>query len=64
MAGSALPKEDQHFTYADYKSWELAPGERFEVIYGEAYAMAAPRPINALSAIRKRAVRRIENRNR
>jgi Uma2 family endonuclease len=34
--------EERHFTYADYKAWELAPGERFEVIYGEAYAMAAP----------------------
>ncbi|GBU28921.1 hypothetical protein R84B8_02483 [Treponema sp. R8-4-B8] len=38
----ALPKENQHFTYADYKEWDLAEGERFEVIYGEAYAMAAP----------------------
>jgi len=38
----ALPKEKQHFTYADYKEWELAEGERYEVIYGEAYAMAAP----------------------
>ena len=35
-------KEDRKFTYADYKDWELKPGERFEVIYGEAYAMAAP----------------------
>jgi len=39
---SALPKEDQYFSYADYKEWELAEGERFELIYGEAYAMAAP----------------------
>jgi Uma2 family endonuclease len=38
----ALPKEKRHFTYADYKEWELAEGERYEVIYGEAYAMAAP----------------------
>ena len=30
------------FTYADYKEWELAEGERFELIYGEAYAMSAP----------------------
>ena len=29
-------------TYADYKEWELAEGERFELIYGKAYAMAAP----------------------
>jgi len=38
----ALPKEEQWFTYADYKEWELADGERFEIIYGEAYVMAAP----------------------
>ena len=38
----ALPKEDRLFTYADYKSWELADGERYELICGEAYAMAAP----------------------
>ena len=38
----ALPKDDQLYTYADYKSWELAEGERFELIYGEAYAMSAP----------------------
>ena len=39
---SALPKEDQLSTYADYRAWELAEGERFELIYGEAYAMSAP----------------------
>jgi len=39
---SALPKDDQLYTYADYKSWELAEGERFELIYGEAFAMSAP----------------------
>ena len=38
----ALPKEDRRFTYADYKAWELAEGERFEVINGEAFAMSAP----------------------
>ena len=38
----ALPKDDQIYTYADYKGWELAEGERFEVIYGEAFAMSAP----------------------
>jgi Uma2 family endonuclease len=38
----ALPKEECFFTYADYKEWELDEGERFEIIYGEAYAMAAP----------------------
>ena len=30
------------YTYADYKSWELKPGERFELIHGAAYAMSAP----------------------
>jgi len=30
------------FTYADYKNWDLKPGERYELIHGEAYAMAAP----------------------
>ncbi|GHV67269.1 hypothetical protein AGMMS49928_03940 [Spirochaetia bacterium] len=35
-------EEGRHFTYADYKEWELAEGERYELIYGEAYAMSAP----------------------
>jgi Uma2 family endonuclease len=30
------------FTYADYKAWELKPGERYELIDGIAYAMSAP----------------------
>jgi Uma2 family endonuclease len=34
--------ENKYYTYADYKDWELAPGERYEIIHGEAYAMAAP----------------------
>ena len=41
----ALLKEDtapMPWTYADYKAWELKPGERYEIIYGEAYAMSAP----------------------
>ena len=38
----ALQKEERAFTYADYKEWELKEGERYELIYGEAYAMAAP----------------------
>jgi len=38
----ALRKEEQYFTYTDYKEWELAEGERYELIYGEAYAMSAP----------------------
>ena len=33
---------DTHWTYADYKAWELKPRERYEIIYGEAYAMSAP----------------------
>ena len=36
----ALPKEEKTFTYADYKDWELKAGERYELIYGEAFAMA------------------------
>jgi Uma2 family endonuclease len=38
----ALPKEkeERRFTYADYKDWELAVGERYELVYGEAFAMA------------------------
>jgi Uma2 family endonuclease len=39
---TALPKEKQHFTYADYKAWELKEGERYEIIYGEAFAMSTP----------------------
>jgi Uma2 family endonuclease len=31
-----------HWTYADYKDWELKPRERYEIIHGEAYAMSAP----------------------
>ncbi|GHV94499.1 hypothetical protein AGMMS50293_08190 [Spirochaetia bacterium] len=38
----AYEEEERKWTYADYKEWELKPGERFELIYGEAYAMAAP----------------------
>jgi len=46
----ALPKENQYFTYADYKAWDLAEGERYELIYGEAYPMfAAPSAMAALS---------------
>ena len=41
MSDAAL-QETRRWTYADYKVWELAPGERYEIIYGEAYAMAAP----------------------
>ena len=40
----ALPKSEpnRRFTYADYKSWELKPGERYELIRGEAFDMAGP----------------------
>ena len=34
--------DNGHWTYADYKAWELKPRERYEIIYGEVYAMAAP----------------------
>ncbi|MDR0553839.1 MAG: Uma2 family endonuclease [Treponema sp.] len=34
--------ETRHFIYADYKNWELDEGERYELIHGTAYAMAAP----------------------
>jgi Uma2 family endonuclease len=34
--------EEQYFTYADYKQWELKKGERYELIYGIPYAMSAP----------------------
>ena len=40
----ALPKEkeDRLYTYKDYKEWELSEGERYELIYGEAFAMSGP----------------------
>jgi len=38
----ASPKTDRLFTYADYRDWELAEGERYEIIHGEAFAMSAP----------------------
>jgi Uma2 family endonuclease len=41
-AARNVPGEDRHFTYADYKDWELNEGERFELIGGTACAMAAP----------------------
>jgi Uma2 family endonuclease len=37
-----LSDKNRRFTYADYKAWELEEGERFELIGGTAYAMAAP----------------------
>jgi Uma2 family endonuclease len=41
-AARKLPDKEHLFTYADYKAWELEEGERFELIDGIAYAMAAP----------------------
>ena len=41
MADALLaPKENGHYTYADYLSWE-GP-ERYQIIYGEAFMMASP----------------------
>ena len=40
--GSLALDSSKNYTYADYKKWELAEFERYEVIYGEAYAMSAP----------------------
>jgi Uma2 family endonuclease len=42
MSDAALPAEEGHFTYEDYKEWELTEGERYELIHGAAYAMSAP----------------------
>jgi Uma2 family endonuclease len=41
-AARTLDNGGRRFTYADYKAWELDEGERFELIDGVAYAMAAP----------------------
>jgi hypothetical protein len=38
----ALVKEDRLWTYRDYREWDLEEGERYEIIYGVAYAMSAP----------------------
>ena len=42
MSEAYAIEEEQRYTYADYKAWELKPGERFELIHGIAYAMSAP----------------------
>jgi len=42
MGALLKEKEERHFTYADYKEWELDEGERYELIDGEAFAMSAP----------------------
>ncbi|MDR2052902.1 MAG: Uma2 family endonuclease [Treponema sp.] len=41
-AAEKMNDEERRFTYADYRSWELEEGERYELIAGKAYAMAAP----------------------
>ena len=46
MVNNAALKEEYEigrlFTYAEYKDWELAQGERYELVHGEACLMAAP----------------------
>jgi Uma2 family endonuclease len=37
-----LVKEERPWTYRDYREWDLKEGERYELIYGLAYAMSAP----------------------
>jgi Uma2 family endonuclease len=44
-------EEDRKWTYADYKEWELKPGERYELIDGAAYAMAGPNTAHQLIAL-------------
>ena len=39
---------DGTWTYKDYKEWELKPGERYELIDGVAYEMAAPNTAHQL----------------
>ncbi|MDR1318869.1 MAG: Uma2 family endonuclease [Treponema sp.] len=39
-----LTKENPHYTYADFLEWD--EGERYEIIDGEAYLMAAPSRIH------------------
>ena len=39
MGAPPKGKGDRLYTYADYKEWELKPGERYELIYGVPYPM-------------------------
>ena len=52
MANSAVLKEQyrngKRFTYADYKNWDLAQNERYELVNGEAFMMAAPNSYHQL----------------
>jgi Uma2 family endonuclease len=50
---------ETHYTYADYRQWELKEGERFELIGGEAYAMSSPN--DAHQAISGELFRQIAN---
>ncbi|MDR1625993.1 MAG: Uma2 family endonuclease [Spirochaetia bacterium] len=38
----ALLKKETRWTYRDYREWDLKEGERYEIIYGVAYAMSVP----------------------
>jgi Uma2 family endonuclease len=38
--------EENYYTYADYKAWELSEGERFELVEGAAYAMSSPNDVH------------------
>jgi Uma2 family endonuclease len=58
-AARKIPDEERRFTYADYKSWELSEGERFELVGGIAYAMAVPNDFH--QAILTELVRQIAN---
>ncbi|MDR2095892.1 MAG: Uma2 family endonuclease [Treponema sp.] len=44
----ALVKDDRRWTYGEYREWELKEGERYEIIYGVAYAMSAPNAYHQL----------------
>jgi Uma2 family endonuclease len=38
--------EENSYTYADYRQWNLAEGERFELVEGAAYAMSSPTTVH------------------
>jgi Uma2 family endonuclease len=58
-AARKITEEERRFTYADYKAWELDEGERFELIEGTAYALAAPNDFH--QAILTELVRQMAN---
>jgi len=39
-------KKEEYYTYADYAAWELGKHERYELIDGEPYLMAAPSTVH------------------